>query len=131
MTYTTWQLARMASCADPDKAQTAENPGSDGAVFLHRCADDARELFDSHPDTREREDYVGEYADGAVPVYTCDLWRTFVDLAAWEEDPSDVGEPEDMTSAAGICLYLIADRLIRAILEDMDAEVVRCDAGRW
>lgn len=126
-TYMTWQLARMASCADPDKAQTAENPGSPGAVFLHRCADDARDLFDSHPDVRDREDYVSEYAGGAVPVYTYDLWRTFVDIAAWDEDPGEVGEAGDITRAAGYCLYLVAHRLIYAVLEDLAAEAIRCE----
>jgi hypothetical protein len=34
---------------------------------------------------------AAEIADYCVPVYTHNLWVTFVDLAAYSEDVSDLG----------------------------------------
>ena len=45
----------------------------------------------------------------------------FVDLGAYHEDPSELGaDTSDMEEAAKTCLYLIADRLIVALLDEME-----------
>lgn len=108
-TRTPWQLARMAGCADPDAID------SPGAAFL-RNVESA---------TIEQCEYAGawdpddahEIADGAVPVYTGDLWRTFTDLAAWVEDLDEAGGSSggDMSADAALALYLIASRLAYAV----------------
>jgi hypothetical protein len=60
-----------------------------------------------------------------VPVYTHNLWVTFVDLAAYSEDLSDlvdsvsVEEPEKLPQLA---LYMIGERLALALLQDETSE---------
>lgn len=141
---TTWQLARLAECADPDRhdgqgltptPDPATVDPSPGATFLRHVEDGARELYDrlrvdysgdgyDWPDHVERwADYSGgvhEIADGAPDVYTYTRWREFVDLGAWEEDPSELmgGEGSDLTGAAGVALYMIAERLAWALLRE-------------
>ena len=113
--HNAYVLARMADCASPD---TLESPG---AVFLLRVADDVAEALDDE-DT-DRDDAPHEIADAAVPIYTYDVWRTFVDLAAYQEDPTELGaDGSDMEQAAKVCLYMIADRLARALFEEHDEQ---------
>jgi hypothetical protein len=147
---TTWQLAKMAECADPDRAdgygfdsmtdeERAERnkTASAGAKFLRYCAwsaldvlDDADSYAGNPGDTlAERAEHDGrltEEADGCVPVYTHQRWQTFVDLCAYQEDTDELaGADSDMSDRAGIALYMIAERLIRALVElfaDDDAD---------
>ncbi len=63
-------------------------------------------------------------ADGAVPVYTGERWAVFADLAAYNEDPGDIGGwPADLTDAAGVALYVIAERLALALVESWGEEL--------
>ncbi len=111
MNATVWQLARLADCADPDTLTSA------GAQFL-------QSVEGAYEDMRENEataDDVHEYADGAVPIYTHEVWATFADLAAWNEDPSElIGDQGDMTKGATVALYMIAERLLSALLGEDD-----------
>jgi hypothetical protein len=118
-TRTSWQLARMAGCADPDEHDgRGSRDGSAGAQFL-RSIEYSVADYDS-PD----EDTAHEIADGAVPVYTHELWKTFVDLAAYTEDPSELGydDASDMEKLAGACLYLIGRRLAEALIEELETD---------
>lgn len=116
-TYNVFQLARMAEVQSPDSAT------SPGAEWLASVERDARDLIENHKDSTtgidvdDYHDEITEYADNAVPVYTHNRWEVFVDLCAYTEDVTEFGEPEDMTAAAGVALYMIAERLIRAIVE--------------
>jgi hypothetical protein len=103
----------MAGCADPVGTTSA------GGRFL-LAVWDAVEDRESYSD-----DAVHEIADGAVPVYTLEVWAAFVDLAAWSEDPSELGvDGSDMEQAAKVCLYLIAQRLASVLMEQArEAEV--------
>lgn len=57
-----------------------------------------------------------EIADGAVPIYTYDRWVIFTELQAYLEDPSELGyEGTDMTELAGVCLYMIAERIVESL----------------
>lgn len=108
-TRTVWQLARMAECLDPDSTE------SPGARFLDRIESDYNERVE---DGSYDEDTAHEIADGAVPIYTHEMWLTFVDLGAYQEDPSDLGYEEgDMDKAGAVCLYMIAHRLVHALHE--------------
>lgn len=108
---TAWQLARLAGCSDPDSDESA------GAQFLYSVESDTLERIE-YNDGEWDNDFAHEIADGAVPVYMYKMWQTFVDLAAFEEDPSElVSENADMNAQAGICLYMIADRLAYAVAE--------------
>ena len=115
-TLNAYQLARLADCMDPDSHT------SPGAQFLERVQDDYRERVEDG--SYDEDETPHEIADGAVPIYTHKLWETFTDLGAYQEDPSELGaESDDMTRAAGVCLYMIAERLVRALAEqDEDSE---------
>ncbi len=117
---TVWQLAGMAGVASPD------GEDSPGALFLTGIRDDVAERLDYDPDTSAEnmaEDAVPEIADGAPDVYTYTMWREFVDLAAWREDPSDFGfDGGDMDQGARICLYMIADRLAASLFGQVAEE---------
>lgn len=135
---TTWHLADLADCGSPDRPDgigcappadlSTVNP-SPGAQFLRSVADDLAERIayifevgDLDPRAAdlglELEEEVHEVADGAVPVYTGERWAVFADLAAYNEDPDDIGGwPADLNDAAGMALYMIADRLARALVD--------------
>lgn len=108
-TYTAFRLANMAGCACPDSDTSA------GASFLLGIELDYRERKEYGPVT---DDVVSEIADGAPNVYNYQRWQQFVDLAAWQEDVEDLaGGSEDMTTLAGLALYMIAERLVQVLVE--------------
>lgn len=150
---TTWHLANLADCGSPDRpdgigcappADLSTVQPSPGAKFLRRVADDIAgriEYYfddDDDDDPREHEpwelvdllaDEIAEVADGAVPVYTGERWAVFADLSAYNEDPGDIGGwPADLTDAAGAALYMIADRLARALVDAWADELTGEDA---
>lgn len=137
---TTWHLANLADCGSPDRpdgigcappADLSTVQPSPGAQFLRRVADDIagriKYYFDDDDDPREHEpwelvdllaDDISEVADSAPSVYTAARWAEFADLAAWQEDTTGYGATgDDLTGAAGIALYMIAERLAAALVE--------------
>jgi hypothetical protein len=103
----------MADCASPDGRDTA------GAVFLLRVRDVVVEEWGNCDGEWDDDDGYHEVADDAPSIYTATRWAEFVDLAAYREDP-DLGEwPGDLTDAAGIALYQIANRLAIALVEEL------------
>jgi hypothetical protein len=112
---TPWQLARMADCADPDSLL------SPGAIFLRDIYDAATSERDQYDD--DDSDAAHSIADDIVPQATYDVWQTFTDLAAWTEDPTDLGfDGTDMEQGAKVCLYIIAERLALAVMEEAASE---------
>ena len=108
-----YQLANLAGVISPDSLE------SQGALFLLSIAED---YTDRYYEGSMDEDTVYEIADNAVPIYTHERWEVFVDLAAYtEEDPTGF-EPGDLTSAAGIALYMIAERLVQALMDEREEE---------
>lgn len=106
---TVWQLAGLAGCSSPDSVNSA------GAAWLVRVARDAVELAEDQAD--DLTDGIAERADANVPIYTHDLWATFVDLGAYQEDVSElIGAETDMEKLAQVALYMIAERLLAALL---------------
>ncbi len=104
-------LAGMADCASPD---TKDSPG---ARFLGLVADSVVELVAEDAD---RDDIPWTAADQCVPIYTHKVWSAFVDLGAWQEDPTEYGaDGSDMEQAAKVRLLMIGERLAAAVLEDM------------
>jgi hypothetical protein len=103
-----YELSRLAECGSPD-SQT-----SPGALFLTSVRDDVVDQLE-----RYDSDMIDthEIADGAPSVYTHQLWCEFVDLEAYNEDPSEFGGGDDMTAMAAACLYAIAERLAQALIE--------------
>ncbi len=139
---TTWHLANLADCGSPDRpdgigcappADLSTVQPSPGAQFLRRVADNlagriAYIFEDLDPAgcdlERELEGEVHKVADGAMPIYTGERWAVFADLSAYNEDPGDIGGwPADLTDAAGIALYMIAERLAAALVEKWGEEL--------
>lgn len=118
-----YHLADMAGCACPDSHESA------GAKMLHHVRDGMIEALDyGTPDEIRDGSALHEIADGAPDVYTHTRWAEFVDLAAHQEEPELGAWPEDLTDAAGIALYQIADRLAGALL-DLYEETSSDDEG--
>lgn len=108
---TAWQLANMADCLSPDSLT------SPGAGWLQRVARDAVELLEDQAD--DLTDGIAELADSSVPVYTHELWQVFVELGGYQEDVSELlGSERDLTKCASVALYLIAERLLTALVQD-------------
>lgn len=123
---TTWQLANLADCASPDRGdgigvhprpETMPEP-SPGAEMLRQVEDAYREAVEYAGDVCEwdEDDGPSEIANGVPSPHTYEMWRQFTDLGAWTEDPSELGfEGSEMDEGAGICLYMIAERLTLAL----------------
>ena len=135
---TTWHLANLAGCGSPDRpdgigvsppADLSTVAPSPGAKFLRSVADDLAERIAYHfadldldpagcDLARELDEGLHEVADAAPSVYTGARWAEFADLAAWDEDAAELGaSADDLTGAAGVALYMIAERLARALVE--------------
>jgi hypothetical protein len=121
--YTAHQLSGDADCASPD------SPTSAGAHFLTNVRDnvvervegfDADDLEALRSEVGTVQDVVSEIADEAPNVYTYTLWAQFVDLAAYNEDPTELGaNGSDMEGSARVCLYLVAERLAQALFTEI------------
>lgn len=113
---TVYALARLADCAEPD------SPDSPGGQWLRRLAEDAFDVLRDRSAEEEPQDVIHEIADAYVPVYTIDVWKIFVDLGAWEalqdawDDGLISGPPEHRDQHAQVALYVIAERLLTALL---------------
>ena len=137
-----YHLSSDAGCATPDTLKrppklTSTPSSSEGARLLTGVRDSVVELIEGLDidDWHEAADghnigslndrgAVDEIADGAPSVYTHTLWGQFVDLAAYNEDPTELGveaggiDADDLSRAAAMCLYIIADRLAHVLLEE-------------
>lgn len=113
-TRTIWQLTGLAACADPDSNT------SPGAQFLRLIEDGATEAAETADVADDLSDAAHQIADVCVPIYTHQLWQTFVDLAAYREDLDDIGGTTgDMERDAMAALYMIGNRLAMALLEEL------------
>jgi hypothetical protein len=127
-----FQLSGTADSGHPESESSA------GSVFLSLVRDSIHDfLLDLDEDGRNelRQDELDdngslhELSDAAVPIYTHKLWSVFVDLSAFNEDPSDLGYDSSagMEELARVCVFLIADRLIRTIVDEAKAALVEGD----
>ena len=111
-----WALAKLADCGEPDSST------SPGAEWLQLVAREGQERRAEEPDG-DLDDLIWEVADGLVPIYTSERWAVFVDLAAWQEDLDEaglsLGAAADLTEAAGVALLGIAQRLLYAVLGEV------------
>lgn len=127
-------LSGDADCASPDSADSA------GARMLSSVRSSVIELIEYNAEEIDGPEWldgaddngaVSEIADNAPDVYTHQRWAEFVDLGAYNEDPSDFIDMSgnvDMTQVAGVALYMIADRLARAMLADLLDRIETVDA---
>ncbi len=105
-----WTLSSIAGCLCPDSAESA------GARFLEAVQDSVNAIDLDSTDVSDYSYELSDVADAAPHVYTSTRWAEFVDLGAYHENPTEFGDIRDMEAAAGICLYMIADRLALALL---------------
>lgn len=114
-------MALAADCSQPD---SLDSVGAEWLRLVHDAAHDQAEWVDDG----DPQDWVHEMADGLVPVYTHEMWRLFVDLGAYSEIEGDAAELIDWDALgrgergadhiAAVALFLIAERLIGAILDE-------------
>ncbi len=108
--------------AGSDQANTYPPDGldSEGAQFLTSVRDAALEWWSYMPEA-DRDDAdaaASEQTDACVPVYTHQMWKTFIDLGAYnEDDATDV--TDTMTGMASYALHLIAERLFLALVAEL------------
>ena len=113
-------LAGLADCALPDDS------ASPGATYLTTVRDALAETVDSAHDIADPSDLASHIADECVPVYTHAMWRTFVDLCAYNQDISGLcGPSDDMEQRAKVALFLCAEQLCMALLKSWE-----CDGDR-
>lgn len=110
-----YELATMAGCGSPDSSS------SPGGRFLDcvrdnivQAIDEGRITLSDHNDRGQ----ISEISDDAPSVYTHGRWEQFLDLGAYSED-CEISDawPNDLTEAAGMALYQIADRLGYALAQ--------------
>lgn len=113
-------LAGMTDAGHPDSFD------SPGAVWLEQVGRAALAVWRTDGIAGDDwSDVAHELADDMVPIYTHELWTVFVDLAGWQVDTQDYGQPEDMTQGASWALYEIARSLVWSLFEDWAGEVDR------
>lgn len=117
------RLAKDAGCCGPDSVT------SPGASFLRLVAGDVIERVeymieqDADLESVDWEDEAHEAADSCVPIYTYEMWKTFVDLCAWQEDINEtfpIADIDGMNDMAQIALFIIGERLARSVLEKLE-----------
>lgn len=110
-----WQLARLASCGEPD---TDESPG---APFLQEIRDEVVAMFESvvydhgldGVRVRDVEALCHDTSAEAIDTNTHGKWCTFVDLAAYlgTLGTGDLA-PSKMDDVVDTALCTIGDRLV-------------------
>lgn len=109
-------IASDVDCGSPDARS------SEGAEFLREVwqatlTEIENEGTDVNLDAiRDRADYI---VDPIMPVYTHDMWRTYVDLAAYRED-LDGFESSDMTVSAQVALMMIGERVVNLAVNEYE-----------
>ena len=121
-----WLIARPAECSRPDGN---EKLGADFLTslftdFLYIAQNDVAVSGgdDAYDIRRSLERFEWhETADGAIPIFTHQKWQTFVELGAYDEDVSELVTFRKVTGedVANAALYIIADRLLRALSEEL------------
>ena len=101
-----WQLAQAVGCSS-----YFDGPDSAGARFFASIVDDV-DRAPSEREYSEREDWPSEIAESVTPIYTGEVWATFVDIAAYNtEESEEAADGRDMsepTAWAIATLWLIA-----------------------
>lgn len=111
---TVYELARMADCGDPDSADTY------GGAFLRNVRDDVAEALENGYSVN-----IHEIADSMPSPYTYQRLAQLIDLQGYTEDLTEYpNETNNIEKLAGVALYLIAERLVRALIEEFEIENV-------
>ena len=116
-------LASMAECSTPD---SHESPGAEFLVATVAALAESVRWDAGNDGGQDIGDMIAEVADGAVPIYTHQMWQTFIDLGAYDQDISAlVDASADMHQEARLALYVIAECLCQAVItEDADRDAI-------
>lgn len=116
---TAYDLARMV---DDTGVSTPDSDTSPGAEFLTSIRDAVTEYFDHQPDHVDSDVEWSEEIDSSVPVYTHQVWKTFIDVTAyqteWAEEQSELS-----TQAAMATLAMLAEELAQALHAEIQDQV--------
>ena len=117
----------------PFSAVDAEGKLSEGAEYLDTIRTVIIEAVEY-----ATGDITGEiarednYADYALPVYTDDVFNTFISLRAWQEDVDDFLVDHAETGIEGmakIALWSIGNRLVHVLADTIDEIVENYEAN--
>lgn len=117
-----YSLANDAGCAAPDNSE------SPGAVFLTDVRDAALTAWEADPDGEDCTDKASRIArqdcDGGVfTAWSFDQWRTWSDLAMWQEDFSEIlGNSMDTENIKNLpvdAAGMIGERLAKIIFDSL------------
>ena len=110
-----YALARLAGCSDPD---SLTSPGAEYLDTVRTSFVEAIEYSQQeNPDWPSRCADESADPDSVVP-YTAEMWKTFVDLAAYFEG-IETGETT-LEAMAKRALYQVGYRLFQALAQELD-----------
>lgn len=107
-----WTLAEYADCLAPAT--------DSGTAFLTLVRDCVVRDWERLTETNDPDAGGGasEIAYGCVPTSSRDRWAAFVDLGAYYEDVTGLGDTiRSLNQAAHTALYTIATRLVYALVD--------------
>lgn len=117
--FSAYRLANMATVATPDAVD------SPGAQFLTSVRDAlvewveyVRDTYDAQSLPETAQDDALEQVDSAMPAYTHQLWQTFTDLAAYDDESAGEFDGGTMTETVSYVLARIAERVFVALAEE-------------
>lgn len=127
--FSAYRLANMADVASPDALD------SPGAKFLSHVRDALVEWVEYNRDeaiealSEKAQDDALEQVDACVPVYTHQLWQTFTDLSAYDDESAGEFDGSTMTEQVSYVLARIGERLFVVLAEEyVSAYVAAQDA---
>lgn len=120
--HSPYYLAEQADCGVPDRQD------SPGAEFLKDVRDAALAVWEASPDGEDYSDEasrIGQLSSGygVFTVWTTEQWRTWVDLAMWQEDLyefySEGMSTEDVVDLPATAARIVGERLAMVILASL------------
>ena len=116
--FSAYRLANMVTVSSPDALN------SPGAQFLASVRDSLVEWVEYNRDeaiealSEKAQDDAFDQVDATVPAYTHQLWQTFTDLAAYDDEASGEFDGGTMTEQVSYALARIAERLFVTLAEE-------------
>ena len=116
--FSAYRLSLKADVASPDAVH------SHGAQFLTSVRDALVEWAEYNRDeaiealSEKAQDDAFDQVDATIPAYTHQLWQTFTDLAAYDDESAGEFDGGTMTEQVSYILVRIAERLFVALAEE-------------
>ena len=117
--FSAYRLSLKADVESPDAVD------SHGAKFLASVRDAlvewveyVRDTYDVQSLSETAQENAFDQVDACVPAYTHQLWQTFTDLAAYDDESAYEFDGGTMTEEASYILVRIAERLFVALAEE-------------